>query len=219
MGVVIDVILPALNEALALPHVIKGLPTGYRAIVVDNGSTDDTMAVADALGATVVHEPRPGYGAAVHAGVLRADSDVIAVMDADGSLDAQELPRLVDLLTVEDADLAIGRRRPTSRKAWPWHARLGNRLVAHRLRHTLGVRLHDIGPMRVCHRTALIDLEILDRRFGYPIETVIRAAGANWRILECDVTYGPRAEGTHSKVTGSVTGTAKAVRDFYKVMS
>lgn len=134
----IDVIFPALNEALALPDVIDRLPPDYRAIVVDNGSTDDTAAVAESLGAVVVPETRLGYGAAVHAGVLRADGEIIAITDADGSWDARELTGLVSLITDGDAELAVDRRRPTCRRAWPWYARLGNRLLGLRVSRSLG---------------------------------------------------------------------------------
>lgn len=214
----IDVVLPALNEALALPSVLAALPTGYRPIVVDNGSTDDTAGVALAIGAQVVVEPLAGYGAAVHAGVVASTSDVMCVMDADGSLDPAELPLLVAQVVDGSADLVIGRRRPTGKGAWPWHAQVANRLVAHRLSHRLGVTLHDIGPVRVFRRQALLDLAIEDRRFGYPVETLVRAAHARWRIVECDVTYRPRTPGTHSKVTGSMSGSVKAVRDFARLM-
>ena len=214
----IDVVLPALNEAIALPAVLAALPHGYRAIVVDNGSTDGSAEVARAAGAVVVYEPRAGYGAAVHAGVVTATADVVCVMDADGSLDPAELPPLVDLVVSGSADLVIGRRRATEPGAWPWHAHVANRLVARRLSRRLGVTLHDIGPVRVFRRRALLDLGVEDRRFGYPLETLVRAARAQWRITEHDVSYGPRAVGSRSKVTGSISGSVKAVRDFSRVM-
>lgn len=214
----IDVVLPALNEEGALSAVLAALPPGYRAIVADNGSTDGTAAVARQFGATVVHEPLPGYGAAVHAGLLKATADIVCVMDADGSLDPGELPPAVALVQGDEADLVVGRRRPIRTGDWPWHAQLANRLLAARLRRRLGVSLHDIGPVRVFGRQPMIDLGVEDRRFGYPIETLVKAARAGWRICEYDVSYGPRAEGTQSKVTGSVRGSVKAIRDFSRVM-
>ena len=84
---IVDVVLPCLDEAAALPGVLAGLPTGWRAIVVDNGSSDGSAAVARGLGALVVSEPRRGYGAAVHAGLLAATAPLVATCDADGSLD------------------------------------------------------------------------------------------------------------------------------------
>lgn len=214
----IDVVLPALNEAAALPPLLAAFPAGYRAIVVDNGSTDGTADVARSHRAIVVDEPRPGYGSAVHSGVEAATSDVVAVMDADGSLDPAELPAMVALVVEGRADLVMGRRRPTSAAAWPWHARWGNRFLAYQLNRSLGTSLTDIGPVRVFDRTRYLALGIEDRRFGYPFETVVRAAHAGWRIREVDVRYHPRAAGTKSKVTGTVRGTSRALRDFYRVL-
>ncbi|MDQ2709475.1 MAG: glycosyltransferase family 2 protein, partial [Actinomycetota bacterium] len=99
-----DVVLPCLNEAESLPGVLSRLPNGYRPIVVDNGSTDDTAAVAHAVGAMVVHEPRRGYGAAVHAGLLAATADYVCVLDADGSLAPEMLPILVAAVAEDRAE-------------------------------------------------------------------------------------------------------------------
>ncbi|WP_433125045.1 glycosyltransferase family 2 protein [Micromonospora sp. CA-240977] len=217
MHTTIDVVLPCLDEAAALPVVLSGLPPGYRAIVVDNGSTDGSPAVAAEYGARVVHEPRRGYGAAVHAGLLAADAELVCVLDADGSFDPAELPRLVAALLDGRADLAVGRRRPVSADAWPWHARMGNALVAALLRRR-GVPVYDISPIRVARHAALLGLGVQDRAFGYPLELLLRASAAGWRILELDVAYAPRAAGTRSKVSGSVRGTVRATRDFAAVL-
>ncbi|MEU8256562.1 glycosyltransferase family 2 protein [Micromonospora inaquosa] len=217
MHTTIDVVLPCLDEAAALPAVLGGLPPGYHAIVVDNGSTDGSPVVAAEHGARVVHEPRRGYGAAVHAGLLAADADLVCVLDADGSFDPAELPRLVATVLDGRADLAVGRRRPISAEAWPWHARTGNALVAALLRRR-GVPVYDISPIRVARRAALLGLGVDDRAFGYPLELLLRAAEAGWRIVELDVAYAPRAVGTRSKVSGSVRGTLRATRDFAGVL-
>ena len=103
MSDAVTVVLPCLNEEESLPGVLAAIPAGYRALVVDNNSTDDTAAVAQRLGAQVVAEQRPGYGAAVHAGVVAATTPIVAVIDADGSMDAADLPRLVEAL-----DVALG---------------------------------------------------------------------------------------------------------------
>src|SRR5688500_11684687 len=157
-----DVVLPCRNEAPALPALLARMPAGYRAIVADNGSTDGSAAVARAHGATVVHVPEPGYGAAVHAGVMAADPDagVVCVMDADGSFDPAELPRVAVPVRAGAARLAVGRRRPTRRSAWPVHARLGNAVLAWRLRRTTGLPVHDIGPMRAAFRADLLALNL-----------------------------------------------------------
>ncbi|MDG4820868.1 glycosyltransferase family 2 protein [Asanoa sp. WMMD1127] len=213
----IDVVLPCLDEAAALPGVLAALPPGYRAIVVDNGSRDGSPEVAARCGATVVHEPRRGYGAAVHAGLAAAGTDVVCVLDADGSFDPAELAALVTPVLAGRADLAVGRRRPVARGVWPWHARAGTALVAALLRRR-GVPLHDLSPIRAGRREALLALGVRDRAFGYPLELLIRAAHAGWRIHEIDVRYAPRAAGTRSKVSGSVRGTLRATRDFAAVL-
>jgi len=217
MSATIDVVLPCLDEAAALPGVLTALPPGYRAIVVDNGSRDGSAEVAARHGARVVPEPRRGYGAAVHAGLLAADAELVCVLDADGSFDPAELPALVDPVAGGVADLAVGRRRPVSVGAWPWHARAGTALVAALLRRR-GVPLRDLSPIRVARRDALLDLGVTDRACGYPLELLIRAAAAGWRIRELDVSYAPRAAGTRSKVSGSVRGTLRATRDFAGVL-
>ncbi|GAA2700913.1 glycosyltransferase family 2 protein [Micromonospora olivasterospora] len=213
----IDVVLPCLDEAAALPGVLTGLPPGYRAVVVDNGSTDGSPEVAARHGALVVREPRRGYGAAVHAGLLAARTELVCVLDADGSFDPGVLPRLAASVGEGRADLVAGRRRPVSVTAWPWHARAGNALVAAGLRRR-GVPVHDLSPIRVARRAALLELGIVDRAFGYPLELLLRAAAAGWRIVEQDIPYGPRAAGTRSKVSGSVRGTARAIRDMTAVL-
>jgi glycosyltransferase involved in cell wall biosynthesis len=213
----VDVVFPCLDEAAALPGVLGALPAGYRAIVVDNGSTDGSPAVAAEHGARVVREPRRGYGAAVHAGLAAATADLVCVLDADGSLDPRELPALVAPVRAGRADIAVGRRVPAGRGAWPWHARAGNALIAILLRRR-GVPVHDIAPARVAGRTALLELGIRDRGFGYPLELLLRAAAAGWRIEELPVAYHRRAAGTRSKVSGSVRGTLRAARDMAVVL-
>jgi len=215
----IDVVLPCLDEALALPGVLRRMPSGYHAIVVDNGSTDGSAELAAAHGAMVVSEPRRGFGAAAHAGLLAATSDVVCFVDADGSLDPAQLPLVSEPVRAGAADLVLGRRRPTSSRAWPWHGRVGNAVLAWRLRRRLGVSVRDLGPMRAARRADLLALDLRDRRFGYPLEMLVVAARAGWRIAEVDVDYAPRAAGTRSKVTGSVRGTARAARDMRQVLA
>jgi dTDP-L-rhamnose 4-epimerase len=216
---VIDVVLPCLDEAAALPWVLKRMPSGYRAIVADNGSSDGSPRIAADLGASVIHVPQRGFGAAAHAGLLAATADLVCFVDADGSLDPAQLPLLTQPIVDGEADLMLGRRRPTTRAAWPVHARLGNTVLSWRLRRAAGVRIHDLGPMRAARRAALVSLGITDRRFGYPLEMVLLAGKAGWRVKEVDVTYAPRAEGTKSKVTGTVRGTLRAVHDRWKVLA
>jgi len=214
----IDVVLPCLDEAAALPWVLSRMPPGYRAIVADNGSTDGSADVARGHGAQVVDATPRGFGAAAHAGLLAARSEIVCFLDADGSLDPAQLPRVVGPVEAGRADLVLGRRRPTRRSAWPAHARLGNAVLAWRLRRAAGAPLHDLGPMRAARREDLLALGMVDRRFGYPLEMVLKAARHGLRVSEVDVDYAPRAGG-RSKVTGTVSGTVRAVRDMTKVMA
>jgi glycosyltransferase involved in cell wall biosynthesis len=202
-----------------LPALLSEVPAGFTVIVVDNGSRDGTADVARGLGARVVVEPRPGYGAAVQAGVDAATEEYLAVMDGDGSFDPRELTSLLALVVDGETDLALGRRRPVTTGVWPWHARLGNALVVAWLRRTAGFPARDLAPMRVARRADLVALDVRDRRFGYPLELLRKAHAAGWRIAEYDVSYRPRAVGTRSKVSGSVRGTIRTAHDFWKVLA
>ena len=210
-----DVILPVLDEAEALPWVLGRFPAGARAIVVDNGSVDGSADVARAHGATVVDEPRRGFGAACWAGLLAAEADIVCFMDADASLDPEELHLVAGPLERSEADLVLGRRRP-DRRALPAHARLANRYLAREVNRRTGLQLRDLGPMRGTRREPLLGLGITDRRFGWPLEMVLRAAAAGWRVAEVDVAY--RARTGRSKVTGTLRGTARAVHDMRAVL-
>jgi glycosyltransferase involved in cell wall biosynthesis len=215
--VTVDVILPCLDEARALPWVLERMPAGFRPIVVDNGSADGSGQIARSLGARVVREPRRGFGSAAHAGLLAATADLVCFCDCDGSLDPRQLPRLAEPLLAADADLVLGRRSPTQRDAWPLPARLANRELARRVHRRTGVRLRDLGPMRAARREALLGLNLTDRRFGYPLEMVVNAAAAGWRVIEVDVAYLPRIG--KSKVTGTVCGSVRTVRDMSRVLA
>ncbi|HEX3822831.1 MAG TPA: glycosyltransferase family 2 protein [Mycobacteriales bacterium] len=212
-----DVILPCLDEAAALPWVLSRMPMGYRPIVADNGSTDGSADIARAHGAVVVAVPQRGFGAACHAGIAAATSAVVCVMDADASLDPRQLPLVSAAVSDGTSDLVLGRRRPRNRSAWPAHARLGNAILARSLRRSSGVKVHDLGPMRAFRRDALLNLGLTDRRFGYPLEMVTAGAAAGWRIHETDVDYLPR-EG-RSKVTGTLRGTLQTVTDMRAVLA
>lgn len=212
----IDVVLPCLDEAAALPRLLANLPAHVRAVVVDNGCTDDSVAIAASLGAVVVSEPRRGYGAAVHAGLLAASAPIVAVCDADGSIDLADVARLAGPVAEGALDLVVARRRAVSTRAWPLHARLANTVLAARVRSRTGFPLRDIGPLRVARREGLLGLGQLDRRSGYPLETVLRAHAAGWRVGQLDVAYAPRVG--RSKVTGTVRGTVQAVGDMSRLL-
>jgi glycosyltransferase involved in cell wall biosynthesis len=211
-----DVVLPVLNERAALPWVLGRMPAGYEPIVVDNGSTDGSGELARALGARVVAEPRPGFGAACFAGLTAARAEVVCFMDCDASFDPRELPAVADPVADARADLVLGARRRAPGAVWPLHARAANAALAFELRRRTGARLSDLGPMRAAAREPLLALGIRDRRFGWPLEMVLRASAAGWRLHEVPVSYLAR-EG-RSKVTGTVRGTARAVRDMAAVL-
>ena len=210
-----DLILPVLDEAEALPWVLERIPASFEPIVVDNGSRDGSGALAARLGARVVEEPRRGFGAACFAGLLAARAEVVCFMDADASLDPAEAPQVAAPVLAGDADLVLGARRAEP-GAWPAHARAANRALAAAVRRRGGPALRDIGPMRAARRDGLLGLDLRDRRFGWPLEMVVRAAQAGWRIEEREVGYRPRIG--RSKVTGTVRGTVRAVRDMAGVL-
>ncbi len=212
----IDVILPVLDEADSIPGVLAAMPEGFSPLVVDNGSRDGSAEVAAEHGARTVEEPRRGFGSACFAGLLAASSQIVCYMDCDGSLDPRELDRVVEPVAMGRADLALGARIAEA-GAWPWHARLANRALAFELRRRTGSRLTDLGPMRAARRDHLLALELEDRGSGWPLEMVLKAAAAQWRIVETRVTYRARSGG-HSKVSSSLPGTARAVRDMALVL-
>ena len=213
-----DIVIPCRDEAAALPLVLADVPEGFAVVVVDNGSTDGTADVARSLGARVVHETRPGYGAAVHAGVEAASAEYVAVVDGDDSMVLGDLPPMLAAVRDGHATMAVGRRRPVSRGVWPWHARAGTLVLATWLRRSSGFGIHDLAPMRVCRRDDLLALGIEDRRFGYPLELMVRASAAGWTVVERDIDYRPRAAGTTSKVSGSLRGTTRTIKDFGRVL-
>lgn len=211
----VTLVLPVLDEREALPDVLARVPTGWRVIVADNGSVDGSPDVARRLGATVITADPRGYGAAVAAGIAHAATEIVAVMDADGSVRADEVAGLVGMLT--DQVRLVCARRVASDSAWPWHARAGNALIAFLLRRTTGLAIHDLAPVRVARRADLAELAIVDRRFGYPLELLLAAARADWPVIERPIVYRPRIG--RSKITGSVRGTIRVLIDFGRVIA
>jgi len=213
------VVIPVLNEAAALPALLAAMPPGYTPVVADNGSTDGSGDIARRMGAVVVDEPARGFGAACWAGLVAASPDdgVVCFMDGDGSLDPFDLLQVAAPVLAGASDLVMGARRPTAAGAWPVHARLANRFLALEIRRRTGRNLRDLGPMRAARRDDLLALGIEDRRFGWPLEMILRAAAAGWRIDELPVPYSPRTG--RSKVTGTFSGTVRAVRDMSRVLA
>jgi glycosyltransferase involved in cell wall biosynthesis len=205
-----DVVLPVLNEAEALPWVLSRMPDGYRPLVVDNGSEDGSAETAFALGADVVFESRRGFGAACAAGLAAASDETVCFMDADGSFDPAELPKVADPVRLGHSDLVLG-ARIALKGAWPVHARVANRALMAEVRRRTSLSLRDLGPMRAARRSELVGLDIVDRRSGWPLEMVLRAHRLGWQVDEVGVTYRPRTG--RSKVTGTLRGTLQAIGD------
>lgn len=207
------VVIPALDEEAAIGRVLADLPRDRvgRIIVVDNGCTDRTAAVALAHGATVVREPRRGYGAACLRGIRAAGPcDVLVFLDADYSDHPDELPRLLAPLRQGGADLVIGSRMraPASRRALLPQARFGNRLAAVLLNALFGGRTSDLGPFRAIRRDALLRLEMDDHGFGWTVQMQARALARGLRVVEVPVSYRPRIG--RSKISGTVAGSVRA---------
>jgi glycosyltransferase involved in cell wall biosynthesis len=207
----IEVILPCLNEAAALPWVLDRLPAGYDALVVDNGSTDGSAAIARSYGARILNVAHRGYGSACHAGLIAATADLVVIMDCDGTLDPVDLPALAWPVQTGEAELVVGRRRPQGRGAYPWTLQLANAALARQLRRRTGLMIFDCGPVRAARRTTLLMLDVQDRRSGYSVETLVKAGAAGLRVRQVDVDYLPRRG--RSKVTGTPLGALRAFLD------
>jgi glycosyltransferase involved in cell wall biosynthesis len=213
----VHVIIPALDEELALPGVLAALPQQLveTVTVVDNGSSDDTAGIAARWGARVVREPCRGYGAACLAGIEASraarDDDVIVFLDADGSTDPGELDRLLDPILTGAADFVMGSRTLTraAAAAIPPHARAGNALAVRLIALVTGSRFTDLGPFRALRLGALRSLRLRDRDFGWNVEMQMRAVhvGLVWR--EVAVACRPRAAG-RSKISGTALGSVRA---------
>lgn len=212
----VDVVLPVLDEAAALPWILQRMPRGFRPIVVDNGSTDGSPRIARRCGADVFEEARRGFGAACARGLAEAGADVVCFMDCDGSLDPQELPRVVAPVIARQADLVLG-RRIAERGAWPPHARAANLLLARAVKRRCSIEITDLGPMRAARTDELRALNIQDRRSGWPLEMVLRAAQAGWCVSEVPVPYLKRRG--RSKITGTIRGTLTATRDMSRLLT
>jgi glycosyltransferase involved in cell wall biosynthesis len=208
----VTVVLPALDEAAALPVALASFPPGVDLLVVDNGSSDNTAAVAAAAGARVVAEPRRGFGAACWAGVLASPAaEVLAFADADGSFDGADLAAVAGPVLGGQADLVVGSRIAGRRApgAMTPFAVAANRTLGLACRLLFGVPLSDPGPFRAIRRDTLLALGVRDRGQGWPLEMIGRAGQASLRVVEVPVRYRPRAGGA-SKVSGSLRGSLRA---------
>jgi glycosyltransferase involved in cell wall biosynthesis len=211
----VAVLIPALDEEPALPGVLASIPRagpGWRVgrvLVVDNGSRDRTADVALAAGATVVAEPRRGYGAACLAGLVhlrRRPPDVVTFLDADQSDDPEGLPHLLAPIVAGKADLVIGSRALGEREpgSLTRTQAFGNRLATAMLHLLFGLRATDLGPFRAIRWPALESLGMRDRDYGWTVEMQARAARAGLAVAEVPVRYRRRLG--RSKISGTVRG-------------
>lgn len=209
----VSVIIPALNEEDAIGKVLADIPLQavHEIIVVDNGSTDGTRAVAQRGGARVVAEPVKGYGSACLRGISAVDHpDIVVFLDADHSDHPEELPLLLEPLVSGRADLVIGSRVLGSRErgALLPQARFGNWLATRLIRLFFGARFTDLGPFRAITWQGLQSLGMRDRDFGWTVEMQVKAAMKGLRVAEVPVSYRRRIG--RSKITGTLRGTLSA---------
>jgi glycosyltransferase involved in cell wall biosynthesis len=206
------VVIPAIDEESAIGRVLADIPPLVaRVIVVDNGSRDRTAEVAAASGATVVREPRRGYGQACLSGIAAApDADVLVFLDGDYSDHPEQLGDVLGPIVRGEADLVIGSRMLGRRApgAHPWHAVLGTRLCVSLMNGLIGTRATDLGPFRAITTPALRRLAMSDRDFGWTVEMQVKARRQGLRVSEVPVDYRPRIG--RSKVSGTLGGSLRA---------
>jgi glycosyltransferase involved in cell wall biosynthesis len=205
-------ILPALNEQETVAPVVAGLLAHVaRVIVVDNGSTDATAERAREAGATVVYQSERGYGAACLAGAEAAkDADALLFMDADGSDDPDDVPRVVAALT-EDVGIVLGVRPAHLREpgAMTSVQEFGNWFAPFLLRRLSRARYSDLPPFKLVRRSTFESLGIRDRQHGFTIQLLLRAHSQGVRVQEVPVNCRARRGGV-SKVSGTVVGSLRA---------
>ena len=209
----VSVIIPSLNEAQSIGHVLDDLPKQLvtEVIVVDSNSTDGTPEIAARMGARVIHESRRGYGRACLTGLSHATApDIVVFVDADYSDRPAELPRLLAPIAEGRADITLGSRLlgPRTPGALPWHAVFGNRLAAALITILFGQRITDLGPFRAARADTLRALALEEATYGWAVEMIIKGALHGFRIVEVPVSYHPRIG--KSKISGTIAGSVGA---------
>jgi glycosyltransferase involved in cell wall biosynthesis len=212
---VVDVVIPALNEEDSIGLVLADIPDRLvrNVFVVDNGSDDATASVASAHGATVVPEPRRGYGSACLAGLERVSQDppdVVLFLDADYSDHPEEIARLLEPIALDAVDMVIGSRTIGQREpgALLPQALFGNKLACILIEGLYGYRFTDLGPFRAVTWEALERIGMEDTNFGWTVEMQIKAAYKKLSCVEVPVSYRQRVG--VSKITGTLSGTFRA---------
>ncbi len=206
----VSIIIPALNEAESIGYVLNSIPmeTVREIIVVDGGSSDDTVFIAESFGARVIHENRPGYGQACFTGLLNAKGRIVVFLDADGADNPKNVPLLIEPIEKGDADLVIGSRlagRMDEGAMFPVQ-KLGNRIAALLFRFLYHIEISDLGPFRAAENGMIQKLGLKEMGFGFPTEMIALASKAHWRIKEIPVDYHNRYGGK-SKISGTFRGT------------
>ena len=209
----ISIIIPAFNEEESIRFVLERIPdkSNYEIIVVDDGSKDRTVAIAEACGVRVIHEPRRGYGRACVTGVENANGAIVVFLDADGADDPRQIPDLIAPFSEGNLDMVLGSRLAgeIQQGAMPWHQYFGNWLSAGLFRLLYNLKITDLSPFRAVNRSKLISLELEEMTYGLPTEMIAKAARQNWQIKEIPVNYFPRYGGK-SKISGTLKGTILA---------
>jgi len=206
-GARVAVIIPVRDEADSIGAVVETVRTelGAEVIVVDNGSRDGSGAIAERHGARVIGEARRGYGWACRTGcTAAAGSDVVVIIDGDGSMAAADIHRLLKPILRDEADIVCG-ARPRGSAAMPWHQRAGNHVIGLLLRTLYGLPLRELGPFRAVRVATLTGLALPGSRYAWPAQMLARAARSGLRVAEVPVGYADRTAG-RSKIGGSVRG-------------
>jgi glycosyltransferase involved in cell wall biosynthesis len=216
-AITVSAIVPARNEAPCIDAVVRGLlalrtaqgaPLLMEVIVADNGSTDDTAAIAGAAGARVIQVAEPGYGNACWQAVRASRGNVLLFVDGDGAADPHDAPSLLDAIG-HGAAMSIGVRHAPDAGAMTFTQRFGNGLACALMRGLWRMPVADLGPHRAIRREAFDALDMQDRGFGWTVEMQVRAHTLGLRVAERPVRWHARTGGV-SKISGTLRGVVGA---------
>jgi glycosyltransferase involved in cell wall biosynthesis len=217
----VSIVIPTLNEAESIGQVLAEIPRDYRSeiLVIDGGSTDDTVGIAQSAGARVIHEPRRGYGQACATGALAACGEIVVFLDGDGADDPRRLPELLAPIFAGQTDMVLGSRLTGKMLGggMPRHQWFGNWLAAKLLQTLHGLPLTDLSPFRAVNRQKLLALNLREMTYGWPVEMITCAARQGWKVVEVPVGYRPRLGG-RSKITGTWRGSTLALINISRII-